>query len=462
MYTPSPPGDSTPFVNLYNDPLTGLPMRQRLVETLSELFQNGAAASPALVLLDLDRFISINNGYGPDLADALLHRVARRLAGATEGAIMIARVSGDCFGVLVEDSRSALEIAGRAHEFMSRPYAVNGYSISLGVSAGVALAPEDGTDAISLIHSAGLALHQAKLDGGSRLRRFEPAMKTRAFRRQSLEADLRKALALQLAELRRALVSEQFEVHYQPQLTAADRRLTGFEALLRWRHPARGLISPVEFIPIAEEIGLINLLDDWVMRVACRDAVQWLPPPGRPPLRVAVNVSPLQFREGPALLNAIKRALDESGLASGNLELEITETALLCDADGLLDAIKGLGCGLALDDFGTGYSSLARLRDLPFDRMKIDRSFMQTLKDGVPEPTRRCAFRMVRAIASLGSGLGLTTIAEGIETEQQASIAFDAGCTEMQGFLFSPALPPDEIAGFILRMDSGAEKIEHV
>jgi EAL domain-containing protein (putative c-di-GMP-specific phosphodiesterase class I) len=343
-------------------------------------------------------------------------------------------------------------MAERMLEFVGRPYAVCGHSVTLGTSVGVSFAPQDGRDAAALLHSADLALHQAEHDGGNRVCRFNPAMQLRAFERRSLEADLRSALAMQQVELRRALVSDQFEVHYQPQVSLADRRLTGFEALLRWRHPTRGLISPAQFIPIAEEIGLIELLGDWVLRIACREAAGWPRPHSAPPLRIAVNVSPLQLREGPSLLQAIRNAVDESRLAVERLELEVTETALACDPAESLIAIKQLGCELALDDFGTGYSSLGRLRDLPFDRVKIDRSFMRDLEEGTPERAKRSALWMVRAIASLGSGLGMTTVAEGIETEQQARLACDAGCTEMQGYLISPALPPTQIADLIVRM----------
>jgi diguanylate cyclase (GGDEF)-like protein len=444
------------------DALTKLPTRHRLMEALTDLFGNAPFASPALILIDRDRFKSANDGFGPDVGDALLWRVAQRLIGLTKGATMLARVSGDGFGVLLEDSGGALRMAERVLEFVSRPYAVSGHSITLGASVGLAVAPHDGIDAPALFHSADLALHEAEHDRHSSLRCFESGMQTRAFHRRFLETELRTALAMQQVELRRALLSEQFEVHYQPQVRLADRRLTGFEALLRWRHPERGLIPPSEFIPVAEEIGLIGLLGDWVLRVACRDAAQWPVPSGGTPLRIAVNVSPLQLHEGTALLNAVRCALDESCLAAETLELEITETALTSDARELLHSVKKLGCQLALDDFGTGYSSLGRLRDLPFDRIKIDRSFMRDLEEFVPEHERRSALWMIRAIASLSTGLGLTTVAEGIETKQQATLAFDAGCTEMQGFLISRALPADQITDFIINMNEAQEKPEDV
>jgi len=442
------------------DPLTKLSTRHHFIETLTALFEKSPSASPALILIDLDRFKAANHGFGHGVGDALLRRVAERLVGLTNGAIlspgqiMLARTSGDGFAVVLEDGAGAMRMAECVLEYVCRPYAISGYSITLAASVGVALAPDDGTDAAALLHSADLALHQAEQDGGGRIRRFEPGMQTRAFNRRFIEEELRTALSEQQAELRRALVSEQFEIHYQPQVSLPDRKLTGFEALLRWRHPARGLISPAEFIPIAEEIGLIGLLGDWVLRAACREAAQWPVPTGGTPLRVAVNVSPVQLREGKALLHATQSALEESKLAPGRLEIEITETALASDPGELLHTVKKLGCGLALDDFGTGYSSLGRLRDMPFDRIKIDRSFMRDLEERVPETARRSALWMIRAIASLGSGLGLITTAEGIETEQQATLVFDAGCTDMQGFLISPAIPAHKIAHFITQMET--------
>lgn len=430
------------------DSLTGLPARQQLVDALAALFDR-PDVTPAIILLDLDRFKLANDGFGTEVGDALLRRVSQRLVSLTKGAVMVARVSGDGFGVLLADALEAKAVALRILDYIGRPYAVSGHSVTISASVGFAMAPADGFDAASLFYGADLALHQAEKDGRSRLRRFAPSMQTTASLRQKLESDLRAALTLQQVELRRALVSDQFEVHYQPQVSLGDGRLKGFEALLRWRHPVRGWVSPAEFIPIAEEIGLIELVGEWVMRIACRDAAAWPVPLGERPLRIAVNVSPLQLRDGPSLLAAIARAALEAGLPLTRLELEITENALVCDVAETLRAIKQMGCELALDDFGTGYSSLGRLRNLPFDRIKIDRSFMLDLADKAADDARSSAMWMVRAIASLGSGLGQETIAEGIETEGQAALARNAGCTEMQGFLVSRAMPNTEVADFI-------------
>ena len=432
------------------DPLTGLPSRQQLVEALAALF-GVEGRKPALILLDLDRFKVVNDGFGTQVGDVLLCRVSQRLVNLVKNATMVARVSGDGFGVLLASAEDAEVVAARILEYIGRPYAVSGHSATLGASVGYAIGPEDGINAASLFYAADLALHQAEKDGRSRLRRFEPAMQMQATLRQKLENDLRAALTLQQVELRHALVSEQFEVYYQPQVALDDGHLTGFEALLRWRHPERGMISPAEFIPIAEEIGLIELIGEWVMRIACRDAAGWPALSERSALRIAVNVAPLQLRDGPTLIAAIRRAASEAGLPLTRLELEITENALVCDVAETLHAVKRLGCELALDDFGTGYSSLGRLRNLPFDRIKIDRSFMLDLEDGVTEDAQNSAMWMVRAIAALGAGLGMATIVEGIETERQAILAQDAGCTEMQGFLISRAIPNNGVAAFIER-----------
>jgi EAL domain-containing protein (putative c-di-GMP-specific phosphodiesterase class I) len=257
---------------------------------------------------------------------------------------------------------------------------------------------------------------------------------------------------------------EQFEVHYQPQVMVADRRLFGFEALARWRHPVRGMVGPDQFIPLAEEIGLIGLLGDWVMRTACRTAAAWPTPRHGPPLQVAVNVSPLQLRERRALVASIADALQSSGLAPARLEVEITESALMGDALETLLAIKALGVGLSLDDFGTGYSSLSQLAHYPFDRLKIDRSFVRDLPDAASPPASADvrpggragahALWMIQAIASLGSGLGMATIAEGVETDQQAELVRRAGVTEMQGYLMSRPVPEAALATLIARLDT--------
>jgi EAL domain-containing protein (putative c-di-GMP-specific phosphodiesterase class I) len=291
-------------------------------------------------------------------------------------------------------------------------------------------------------------MHHAEIEGRNRVVRFAPSMQQMAQLRQALECDLRAAMGLQQIELRRALVSQQFEVHYQPQVSLVSGELIGFESLVRWRHPDRGLVSPAEFIPLAEEIGLIDLLGDWVLRTACREAMTWPSSPNGKQLRVAVNVSPLQLRDGRAFIAGVVRALEESGLPPERLEIEITETSLMGDVADTLGALRRLGVDLALDDFGTGHSSLGRLHQYPFSRIKIDRSFVLALGDDDPSG-RRVGEWMIRAIAALGAGLGIETIVEGIETVPQREIARQAGCTEMQGYLVSRPMPAGAVQSFI-------------
>jgi EAL domain-containing protein (putative c-di-GMP-specific phosphodiesterase class I) len=331
-----------------------------------------------------------------------------------------------------------------------------GNAVTLGASIGVAAAGENGETGHDLLHAADLAMHQAQADGRNRIRRFEPAMRDRAKTRFGLESDLRAAIASQQVELQHALINQQFDVHYQPQVRIADGVLTGFEALLRWRHPERGMIRPDDFIAVAEDTGLIDLLGEWVLRMACREALGWHPAGDGPPLQVAVNVSALQLRSGNSLVADIARILAETGLPASRLEIELTETAL---ADGIGDtlvAIRALGVDLALDDFGTGFSSLNQLRNHPFTRIKIDRSFVIGLVEHREDPCETGGEVMVRAIASLGRGLGLETIVEGVETPHQLAIARAAGCTTVQGFLVSRAVPASDVPALITRLHDGA------
>lgn len=316
----------------------------------------------------------------------------------------------------------------------------------------MAVAGTCGDNALSLLHSADLALHQAQHDGHDRIRYYDPSMQERALSRRSLESDFRASIALQHVELRRALKSDQFEVHYQPQVALADGRLTGFEALLRWNHPERGLVTPDKFIPLAEETGLIDLLGEWVLRTACRDAASWPTPGMGKPLRIAVNLSPLQLRDRDKLIGTIESALGEANLPVDRLEIELTETALTGDIGETLSAIRTLGADLALDDFGTGYSSLSRLHCHPFNRLKIDRSFVTNLDRDDDSGARQGSEWMVRGIASLGLGLGLDTVIEGIETPHQRDVARAAGCTEMQGYLVSRPVRDTDVADLVERL----------
>jgi len=442
------------------DRLTGLCTRQALHRALEQTL--GAASSggprPALLALDLDRFQAINDSTGIATGDGVLSRVARRIVGAVPASATVARISGDEFAVLLPDGGNSAEVAARLLDLIGRPYAVNGNALTLSVSIGLAIAEPLACDAEVLLQAANVALHRAEAEGKNQWRLFEPWMQERARQRQALEMDLRAALAINRIELRKAMAIDQFEVHYQPQVSMHDRRLLGFEALVRWRHPVRGMVGPDEFIPLAEEIGLIGLLGDWVLRTACRAAAAWPQLHAVAPLQVAVNVSPIQLRERRALVASISEALAESGLPADRLEIEITESALMGDALETLCAIKALGVCLSLDDFGTGYSSLSQLAHYPFDRLKIDRSFVSELPTDAQSDTKqgRQARWMMQAIASLGTGLGMSTVAEGVETEAQAQMVAAAGVSVMQGYLISRPTPVQALGELISRLDGAA------
>ncbi len=419
--------------------LTGLADRAAFAASLARLLQR--AEEPAAVLLvDLDRFKSINDTLGHPVGDALLAAVAGRLRGCIRPRDLAARLGGDEFAILLPGcagEADAALLARRVVEILSRPFLVRGHLASIGASVGVALAPADAAEADELVRAADLALYQAKAEGRGIWRRFRPALNERAQARRALEADLRRALPLR-----------QFHLHYQPQVALPERRLTGFEALLRWTHPARGSVPPGEFIPLAEEVGLIGAIGGFVLRAACAEAAAW-----PEPLKVAVNVSPLQFERGAELVAAVTAALAESGLPGVRLELEITESALLhneASTLATLHALRGLGVRIAMDDFGTGYSSLSQLRSFPFDKVKIDRSFVSGLAEGGQ------ASAIVRAITALGASLGIATIAEGVETEAQAAALVQEGCGSAQGYLISRPVAPENIPALIARAGSGA------
>jgi predicted signal transduction protein with EAL and GGDEF domain len=303
---------------------------------------------------------------------------------------------------------------------------VHGHQLIIGTSIGIAMAPADGNEPDQLLRNADMALYRAKADGRGTYHFFQPEMDAQMQERRKLELDLRKAL-----------LAEQFELYYQPLVDVASGEVSGFEALIRWNHPERGLVPPDAFIPVAEEIGLIVPLGDWVLKQACREAATW---PGK--LTVAVNLSAVQFRNQMLALSVVS-ALGQSGLAASRLELEITESVLLQDDRSVLDALhqlRDLGVRICMDDFGTGYSSLSYLRSFPFDKIKIDRSFISELGKG------NDAVAIVRAVLELGSSLGMTTTAEGVETEQQVDILRAEGCMQLQGYLFSRPIPAPQIA----------------
>jgi diguanylate cyclase (GGDEF)-like protein/PAS domain S-box-containing protein len=423
-----------------HDALTDLPnrvlFREQMADGLARVESQGEAM--AVLCLDLDNFKTINDTLGHPIGDKLLRGVAERLRCAVGPDDTIARLGGDEFAILQSATSpyAAEALAGRLVEVLSTPIVVDGHEINTGISVGIALAPNDGTAADDLMKCADLALYRAKAEGRSLFRFFEPDMDARIQARRALEVDMRRALA-----------SGEFHLVYQPQLNLAANALTGMEALLRWDHPVRSSVPPAEFIPVAEETGLIVPLGEWVLRRACAEAAHW-----PDSIRVAVNLSPVQFRSR-GLVTTVTQALAAAGLPPARLEIEITEAALLQKDEmtvAMLHQLRALGVRISMDDFGTGYSSLSYLRSFPFDKIKIDRSFIADIeRNGDSEA-------IIRAIAELGASLGIETTAEGIETEEQLELVRRAGCTEVQGYLLSMPRPAAEVLDVIARFRGAA------
>jgi diguanylate cyclase (GGDEF)-like protein len=405
-----------------HDALTGLPNRTLFRNELKRAIANCSREGErvAVLCLDLDRFKPVNDTLGHAVGDELLQQVAMRISSCIRGGDLAARLGGDEFGIIqprVEDEGDVSALAERIVQSLSAPYAVAGHRVTVGVSVGIAIGAGADTTPDELVHQADLALYRVKADGRQSFSFYHQDMDARAEIRRKLEMDLHEAIEKQ-----------QFEVHFQPSVRLDDNTVTGFEALLRWHHPDRGMISPAEFIPIAEDTGLINQLGQWVLTEACKQAATW-----PPHMSVAVNLSPVQFKQ-PSLPLQVVSALSKSGLEPSRLELEITEAVLLKDTDSTQDTLKQLrdiGVRIALDDFGTGYSSLSYLSRFQFDKIKIDRSFVNDMS------VRTDALSIVRAITALGTDLGMTVTAEGVETEEQLAHLRRVSCTEVQGFLFS-------------------------
>ncbi|MBR0778009.1 PAS-domain containing protein [Bradyrhizobium diazoefficiens] len=411
-----------------HDSLTDLPNRTLFREKMGEGLEEVAAEGGAMAVLcfDLDNFKTVNDRLGHAAGDRLLRWVAARLKENAGEHDTVARLGGDEFAVLQRgpQPQSAEQLARRLVEIIGRPPPLENQSIHIGVSVGIAVAPDHGLDADELMKCADLALYRAKARGRGAYQLFEPEMEEQARSRHALEQDLRVALE-----------KGEFHLVFQPQVRLDTSGLTGFEALLRWKHPSRGLVSPADFIPIAEETGLIVPIGEWVLRTACASAAAW------PDVTVAVNLSPVQFRAR-GLVAMVTSALAEAGLPPQRLELEVTETALLDDSEAtieILHQLRSLGVRVSLDDFGVGYSSLSYLRKFPFDRIKIDRSFVGTLGES-PE-----SVAIVRTIASLGSVLGVETTAEGVETIEQLDFVRECGCTAVQGYYFGRPCPAAEV-----------------
>jgi diguanylate cyclase (GGDEF)-like protein len=416
-----------------HDGLTNLPNRVAFHDEMNQaLARVRRGDMHAVLCLDLDHFKDVNDTFGHAAGDALLRAVTARLRVCVRDIDGVARLGGDEFAILqasIERPEDAGSLAQRLIATISEPYDVDGQQVIVGASVGIALAPNDGTTSDQLMRNADMALYRAKTEGRSAYSFFEPEMDAQLRKRRLLELDLRKAL-----------VDGEFEVFYQPQVDARTEEITGCEALLRWHHPERGTVSPADFIPLAEEIGLIVPLGEWVLRQACAEAATW---PGH--IRVAVNLSPIQFKNR-NLVHIVVNALAQSGLEAKRLELEITETVLLHDNDATLSTLhqlRDLGIKISMDDFGTGYSSLSYLRSFPFDKIKIDRSFVRDLTE-----TGDCA-AIIKAVAGLGRGLGIVTTAEGVETLAQLEQVRAEGCTEVQGYFFSAPRTAGEVRDFI-------------
>ena len=412
-----------------HDPLTKLANRVKLRDELTmAIARVKHGESFAVLCLDLDEFKQVNDTLGHPCGDKLLEAVASRLGSCVRKGDIVARLGGDEFAIIqagVEQPAGATTLANRLIERISEPYVIDGQHMIIGASIGIALAPNDGEDADELLKNADLALYRAKSEGRRQFHLFEAGMDASVQDRRLLELDLRRALA-----------QNQFEMFYQPLVCAASHRVTGFEALLRWRHPERGLVSPADFIPLAEQMGLMGSIGAWVLAQACRDAADW---PDH--VRVAVNISATQFKGRPLDLDVIA-ALGNSGLPASRLELEITETVLLENTEAtlaMLGKLRELGIAIAIDDFGTGYSSLSYLSSFPFDKIKIDRSFTS----GSAQNANATA--VVRAVIGLGASLGISTLAEGVETQEQSEWLTSEGCEELQGFWFSRPLPASEL-----------------
>lgn len=413
------------------DSLTELPnrllFRERLAQALQRTDREGQIA---ILYIDIDGFKAVNDTLGHSVGDELLKGIALRLHACVGETDVVARLGGDEFAIILNAAGDQSEVAGlvgRIHRAIREPYDCLGHQLMTDASIGIALAPAGENDLEQLVKNADLAMYDAKASGRRTFRFFDPGLEAKAKARHRLEQDLRQAVA-----------DRAFEVHYQPILDLRSGAIAGCEALVRWRHPERGFVSPAEFIPIAEDIGVIDEIGDWVLNAACMEAARW---PAT--VNIAVNVSPTQFRSQTLSLK-VAAALARSGLPARRLELEVTEAVLIQDREMAVDVLsqlRALGVSIALDDFGTGYSSLSYLHRFHFDKIKIDRSFIS----GLSEDRSRS---ILRAALGIAASQNLITTAEGVETEEQRRLLLELGCTQMQGYLFSPARPAGELKQF--------------
>jgi diguanylate cyclase (GGDEF)-like protein len=417
------------------DALTDLPNRVLFREQLERELERVARGEQLAVLyIDIDEFKSINDSLGHPAGDELLKAVASRLRGCVRETDFVARLGGDEFAIVqtgIKQPDDVVELVRRFYEAVREPYECLGHRVTTDASIGIAMAPNDGTDLDQLLKSADLAMYGAKADGRRTYRFFEPEMDARVKMRRTLELDMRQAIT-----------ERGFELRYQPVVNLASNEVVGCEALLRWHHPIRGMISPVDFIPIAEETGLICEIGEWVLATACAEATNW-----PADIKIAVNVSPVQFKSAAFSLK-VANVLAETGLSVGRLELEVTEAVLIRDDEAalaMLQHLRSLGVRIALDDFGTGYSSLSYLQRFPFDKIKIDRCFVNDIA------AAEGSSPIVQAVINIAKARNMTTTAEGVETEQQKQMLAGLGCTEMQGYLFSQPRPVAEIRALLSR-----------
>jgi diguanylate cyclase (GGDEF)-like protein len=405
-------------------------------ERLDDALKHTREEKIAVLCLDVDRFKGVNDALGHPIGDLLLSAVADRLRHCVRDCDTVARLGGDEFAIVqigTSQPNDATNLATRLIEAIGAPYELDGHQVVVGMSIGIAIPPDDGTDPHQLLKNADMALYRAKADGRGVFRFFEAEMDARMQTRRALELDLR-----------RAVVSGQFELLYQPLIDVQSSCVRGFEALIRWHHPKRGMVAPLDFIPLAEETGLIVPIGEWVLREACKEAAAW-----PDDVSVAINLSPVQFKSK-NLLPTVISALAASGLPPSRLQLEITESLLLQENDdtlAMLHQLRSLGIRISMDDFGTGYSSLGYLQKFPFDKIKIDRSFVRNMTE------REDSLAIVRAVAAMGTSLGMMTTAEGVETAEQFERLKAEGCTEVQGYLFSPPQPAAEVRQLIRKLN---------
>ena len=421
--------------------MTGLGNRLLFKEQLEEALKDVSVTSHplAVLFLDLDGFKAVNDTLGHSVGDMLLKSIAAKLRDLLPVTDRIARLGGDEFAILQMSGpqpTSSISLSEKIIEVVGHGHSIDGHDVTVGASVGIAVARPGEMSTENFLKSADLAMYNAKSEGRGTYRIFDPKMDAIVQTRRSLERDMRTALA-----------QGGFELFYQPLVSLQTKKVTAFEALMRWNYPDRGNVPPSEFIPVAEEMGLIVQLGEWALRRACQEAVKW-----PEPIRVSVNLSSLQFAKG-NLVSTVVSALASAGLPASRLELEITELVLLEKSErniGILNQLRGLGVRISMDDFGTGYSSIGYLRSFPFDKIKIDRSFVRDLL--VDEGS----LAIVRAIAGLGISFGMTTTAEGVETEEQMRCLNLEGCVEVQGYLYSRPVPADDVANLLASLETKA------